>query len=386
MIAAHVTWLLSTRGGGIPPVVFAIANSQRGSGHDVRVLGVRDRAGEAIGNAVTVPAVGPISIGWAPRLRRELSTAAADVLHLHGLFTWPSHAARMWGRRTGRPVVISPHGMLEPWALANSAWKKRAFRWAVEDDNLHRAACLHALCTPEASNMRKIGLRNPIAVVPNGVELPVDGRGRVEAFESRFPACNGRRRMLFLGRIHPKKGLLHLVEAWAAARHDASRDLAEWVLVIAGPDQLGHARDVARLVHERGLDRDILFTGPLHGEEKEQALASASAFVLPSFSEGFSVAVLEAMARRLPVLVTHQCNLDVEAFGGGILAEPNAESIKRQLLRLFEMSPAERGSMGGRGRREVEARYTWPHVARDLLNVYGWILGQDARPACVETV
>jgi poly(glycerol-phosphate) alpha-glucosyltransferase len=234
--------------------------------------------------------------------------------------------------------------------------------------------------------MRKIGLRNPIAVVPNGVEMPVERRGRIEAFESRFPACAGRRRMLFLGRIHPKKGLPHLVEAWAAVRRDAPRAAAEWVLVIAGPDQLGHSHDVAQLVRERGLGRDVFFTGPLYGEDKEEALAAASAFVLPSFSEGFSVAVLEAMVRRLPVLVTCQCNLDVEAFGGGILAEPNAKSVERQLLHLFEMSPGERNEMGDRGRREVEARYTWPQVARDLLEVYGWALGQDSRPACVETV
>ncbi len=384
MITAHLTWLVSQHGGGIPPVVFALADSQRSSGHDVRVIGIRDRSADAIGDALTFRAVGPLSLGWAPLLPGSLDSVGPDVLHLHGLFTWPSFAARKWGRRTRRPVVISPHGMLEPWALANSAWKKRVFRWAVEDENLRRAACLHALCAPEAANMRAIGLRNPVAVVPNGVDLPQERGGVAGAFERTYPAAAGRRRVLFLGRIHPKKGLPQLIDAWAAARRSAPGAAAKCMLVIAGPDQLGHAREVARLARDRGLEQDVLFTGPLYGSEKEEAFAAASAFVLPSFSEGFSVAVLEAMARRVPVLVTRQCNLDVEAFGGGVLAEPDTGSIERQLLQLFEMSPAELCEMGERARREVEARYTWPRVARDMLDVYGWLLGHNARPTCVE--
>ncbi len=382
---AHLTWLLSPRGGGIPPVVFSVATAQRSSGHEVRILGVHDPGADALGEAVTSSAVGPVSLGWAPSLSRALAEAGADVLHLHGLFSWPSHAARMWGRRTGRPVVISPHGMLEPWALAHSAWKKRVFRWVIEDDNLRRAACLHALCAAEARSMRAIGLRSPVAVVPNGVDLPIDRNVLAGAFERRHPATMGRRCLLFLGRIHPKKGLPHLIHALAAARRLSPRAMADWILIVAGPDQNGHVREVGRLVKELALDRDVLFTGPLHGREKEEALAGASAFVLPSFSEGFSVAALEAMAFRLPLLLTRQCNLDVEAFGGGILADPDADSVTRQLLHLFELSAVQLREMGERGRREVEARYTWPRVARDLLDVYSWVLGENARPACVET-
>lgn len=382
MRAAHLTWLVSRRGGGIPPVVFAVAAAQRALGHEARVLGVADPAAPPLGESRTFPTRGPTSLGWAAGLGAALEAAPPELLHLHGLFTWPSVAARNFGRRTGRPVVVSPHGMLEPWALANSAWKKRLFRALVEDDNLRRAACLHALCEPEAAQFRRLGLVNPVAVVPNGVDLP-DGTATPAAFLDQHPRARGRRLMLFLGRIHPKKGLPHLLDAWARVKRDRPA-LREWLLVVAGPDQLGHSAEVARRAADLGLGDDVEFTGPLYGDLKESALAAAAAFVLPSFSEGFSVAVLEAMARRLPVLVTRQCNLDVEALGAGLLAEPDAGSVARQLDAFLALSETGRREMGERGRRAVEARYTWPRVARNLLDAYGFVLGHNARPAFVE--
>lgn len=385
MIAAHLTWLLSVRGGGIPPVVVSLAGSQRRLGADTRVLAIRDPRADAIADAVTVRAFGPLALGWAPRLALALKEATPDLVHLHGLFTLPSHAARVWGRRTRRPVVISPHGMLEPWALAHSAWKKRVFRWAIEDDNLRRAACVHALCVTEASNMRALGVTTPIAIVPNGVDPPQDqAKGLASTFERRHPRTAGRHRLLFLGRIHPKKGLLNLITAWAAARKGAPEAASRWILVIAGPDQLGHRAEVTRRVRECLLERDVLFTGPLYGDAKEEALAAASAFILPSFSEGFSIAVLEAMSRQVPVLVTRQCNLDVEAFGGGILSDPTPDSLSRQLLTLFDLSDGERREMGVRASREVERRYTWRRIAADMMAVYGWVLGGNSAPASVK--
>ncbi len=188
--------------------------------------------------------------------------------------------------------------------------------------------------------------------------------------------------LLFLGRIHPKKGLPHLVEAWAALQRDgAARD---WALLIAGPDQLGHAAQVAAQVRALGVDDSVVLAGPAYGEAKRDLLAGADAFVLPSFSEGFSMAVLEAMAWRLPVVVSRQCNLDVEAPGAGLLCEPEAASVAGRLRDLLALSDAGRGDMGKRGRAEVERRYTWPIVAAQLVEVYRWLLGGGDRPAAVE--
>jgi glycosyltransferase involved in cell wall biosynthesis len=280
-------------------------------------------------------------------------------------------------------VVVTPHGMLEPWALANSAWKKRLFRLLVEDRNLAQARCLHALCQAEAANLRRLGLRNPIATVPNGVALDgIPARPDRAPLARAHPQLAGRKVLLFLGRLHPKKGLPHLVEAWAALlREGAARD---WALLVAGPDQLGHAAEVAARVRALELDEAVVLAGPAYGEAKRDLLAGADAFVLPSFSEGFSMAVLEAMAWRLPAVVSRQCNLDVEGPGVGLLCEPDAVSVAARLRDLLAMSDAERGAMGARGRAEVELRYTWPTVAAQLAEVYRWLLGGEERPASVE--
>lgn len=381
MRIAHLSWLLSRNGGGIPPVVFAVVREQRALGHESAAIGVADPS-DAVGDAMTFRAIGPLALGLAPGMGNALAARAPDLLHLHGLFTWPSNVARTFGRRTNRPVIVSPHGMLEPWALANSAWKKRLFRLLIEDANLRGAACLHALCAAEAAQIRRLGFTNPIAVVPNGVELPI--AASATTFVAAFPRARGRRIVLFLGRVHPKKGLPHLIDAWAQVKRDR-RALDDWMLVIAGPDQRGHAAEVTRRVAERGLGDDIQVIGPLYGELKESALAAAAAFILPSFSEGFSIAILEAMARRLPVLVTRQCNVDVEACGAGLLADPDERSVAAQLHAFLDMSDVERSEMGSRGRREVEARYTWPRVARELLDAYEFVLGESSRPAFVET-
>lgn len=391
MRVRHLSWLLSSAGGGIPPVIFASAAAQRALGLDARVLGVADRASRRVEAGgvpyAALPARGPMKLGYAPSLAAVLQNDPPDLLHLHGLFTGVSHAALRWRRRTGRSLVVSPHGMLEPWALANSGWKKRLFRFLVEDENLRRASCLHALCAPEAGNFRRLGLTNPVAVLPNGVDLArVPAPPRRSVFDGLHPVVAGRRLLLFLARIHPKKGLLHLLDAWAAVKAEGRLEPEGWLLVVAGPDQLGHAAEARARAGALGLEHDVVFTGPLQGEAKWAALAAAEGFVLPSFSEGFSVAVLEAMAFRLPVLLTRQCNLDVEALGAGLLCEPDAFSVATQLRVFLALGDGDRRSLGEKGRKAVEARYTWPTIARDMGEVYAWLLGSGRRPPCVEVV
>lgn len=383
MRIAELTYLLSARGGGVPPVVAALADAYRAAGQEVDVLGVRDAA-QAICPAAVFPPVGPLALGLAPGIGRALRRRRHDVLHLHSLFTWPSHDAHAWGRRTGGPVVITPHGCLEPMALARSAWKKRAFRWLVEDANLRDARCLHALREGEAENFRRLGLRNPVAIVPNGVDLPSeDAISGDRFFAERFPLAAERKVMLFLGRVHPQKGLANLVGAWRDLLSDSPNVSKDWVLAIAGPDQLGHAAELASMVRDLGLERDVLLPGPLYGPEKHRALSSSGAFVLPSFFEGFSMALLEAMAYRLPSLVTRQCNFDVGAHGAGLLCEPTRADVTRMLKAFFSHSPGELSAMGERGRALVASRYTWTNVAANLLRVYEWLLGGGPPPEAI---
>jgi poly(glycerol-phosphate) alpha-glucosyltransferase len=382
---AHLTWLVSEAGGGIPPVARALVRAQASMGHLAELHGLVETAHRSGPHDARVKAsaiAGPVALGFSPSLGPKLRRFSPDVTHLHGLFTWPSQVARRWGARTRRPVVIAPHGMLEPWALRRSAWKKKLFWWAIEDENLHRAGCLHALNVQEADNFRRLGLRNPIAVIPNGVELPSVLPDPLE-FGRRWPALAYRKVLLFLGRIHPKKGLPVLLDALSLLATDRFRQDG-WILTVAGPDQLGHTAEVREKARRLGLEHDVVFTGPLHGSEKASAFAGASAFVLPSHSEGFSVAVLEAMSYGLPVVITRQCNFDVAALAAGWVCEPERDSVARALRGLLECSDAERRRIGQRGRDAVAAGYTWDCAATRLVKTYEWLLGGGPKPSDVE--
>jgi len=306
--------------------------------------------------------------------------------------------------------------MLDRWALANSRWKKQLAARLFENAVMRDAACLHALCQAEADAIRAYGLRQRIEVVPNGVELP-EGL-TTEDTES----TEGIKRLLFLGRIHPKKGLVGLLKAWADIQNSKSKiqNSKQWQFVIAGWDQGGHEAELKALCRNLGLrisdcgttenlklnsyklrteraldiqgglrpengssrrltlpDVDVVFFGPAFGEEKAALLRSAEAFILPSFSEGLPMSVLEAWAYRLPVVMTPECNLPEGFVSGAALEIRSGEgSFQCGLRALLEMSDADRTAMGMRGRRLVEERFTWPKVAAQMRQLYEELLGR----------
>jgi poly(glycerol-phosphate) alpha-glucosyltransferase len=352
------------------------------------VAGLRDRLtpmGEPFPGTKTIIGnpTGPDAFGFSPELKSRLAAErqGADVIHSHGLWMHPGVIARDWARSGHMPLVISPHGMLDRWALVRSRWKKRIVAMFFENYNLRSANCLHAVCAAEARDIRDYGLRNPIAIIPNGVDLEqFDSRPSYSAIENDHPALRGKKRMLFLSRVHPKKGLPHLLRAWK----NLGREADNWALLIAGGDQNGHAQEVAILATELGLGKAVVFLGPLQGEAKKRALAGSDAFVLPSFSEGFSMAVLEAAAFGLPVLFTPQCNFpELTACGGAIEAAPNEKDCLIGLRRMFSLPASEMKRMGLRAQALIENHYTLQACAARMASVYGWLLNREALPECV---
>jgi len=316
---------------------------------------------------------GPRSFGYAPELSAALHLKDPALIHVHGLWIYPSVAAIQWSQKR-KPYVASPHGMLDPWALKNSGWKKRISAVLYEDRHLRGAACLHALNHSEAEAMRAYGLKNPICVIPNGVELPA-------ASESKSSHA-GNYNLLYLGRLHPKKGLPLLIEAWCRVQRMAEE--SGWRLIIAGWDQLGHQSELRALAAKLHSGASIDFVGPQFGEGKSSLFREASAFVLPSLSEGLPMTILEAWSWRLPVLMTTSCNLpEGSRDGAAIMTEANVESICAALKQLFSMDRGEREAMGIRGRRLVEEQFRWPRIADQMTQVYDWILGRGPRPTNV---
>lgn len=376
-----VTRSLTRTAGGILPTVREHARGLTAGGRRrVGVYGLAepgepDDAGSWAGvDTRRCDVVGPRSFGWSRQLRAHLSNADHDILHLHGLWTYPSVAVDRWRRATRRPTVISPHGMLDAWALANSAWKKRLVRWLFEDRNLADAACLHALNAAEARAIRSLGLRNPIAVIPNGVHLPA-GLGVKGA--SSMPGGAARRTLLFLGRLHAKKGLREAIEAWSIVVARSPEIARTWEFVVAGWDDRGHAAELRALIAARGLAQHVRIVGPLFDAAKDDALRQAAAFILASHSEGLPTSVLEAWAYGLPAFVTDACNLpDGFAHGAAFRITTAPVQIAAVLAaRLAE--PSTLAHAGQNGRRLVEKSYRWQGVIDALASVYAWLMDGD---------
>jgi poly(glycerol-phosphate) alpha-glucosyltransferase len=324
----------------------------------------------------------PLSFGWSGELGAALRAAQLDLIHAHGLWMYPSLANLRAATAANRPYVISPHGMLDPWALRQSRWKKRLASFLFECRHLRRAACLHALTVAEARACRAYGLENPVAVIPNGIDLPESGPRLPAPWGGDADGCGPA--LLFLGRIHPKKGLCNLLSAWAQVRRDRGAAARDWLLVIAGWDQGGHEAELREQQRQLDLGAAVRFVGPVHGPDKAAAFRHAEAFVLPSFSEGLPMAVLEAWAHGLPAVLTPECNLPQGfAAGAALRVKPDARDLARGLHELLDLSAAQRRSMGARGRDLVAQQFTWPHIAAAMHATYDWVLGAGPRPSCI---
>lgn len=385
MKAALVTSSLSRAGGGVAAVVEDLSRALLAAVADVRVIGLRDtqwRLESANWNGAPASALtvrGPPAFGYAPAALSLMRDMDASIVHTHGLWTYPSRAVSLWASRTRRPYMVSPHGMLDAWAMRHARWKKAIAARLYENAHLRGASCLHALCEAEAASIRSLGFTNPIAIIPNGVTLPsLTDPPTPAPWSTRTPA--GARIMLFLGRLHPKKNLTALIDAWPAC---TATD--KWHLVIAGWDQGGYSRTLAHAIEQRRLTERIHLVGPLFGDAKDAALRHAHAFVLPSLSEGLPMAVLEAWSYGLPVLKTDACNLreGFEASAAERLSL-NPAQMAQDLAHFLNRDPAELHSMGHSGRALVEQKFSWSAAAEKFLAVYEWLVNGTARPAIVD--
>jgi poly(glycerol-phosphate) alpha-glucosyltransferase len=305
--------------------------------------------------------LGP-SLGLARALRREIG--GFHVVHLHAVWNFPTWYGMRAALRAGVPYLVAPQGSLEPWAFAHGRRLRRLWARWLELPLLARATRLQALTETEAAQMRAFGLQAPAAIIPNGVSVDwLEGERDDLARRLGLPA--GTRTLLFLSRVHPKKGLDVLLRAFAQAA------LKDVVLVIAGDDAgSGYAGQMRALAAELGLEQRCRFIGEVRGAEKRAVLSGADAYALTSHSEGLPVAVVEAMASALPVLITPGCNIpQVAEAGAGLIVAPEVDTVTVGLQRLFA-DAARLRQWGERGRALVRERLTWPEIACQTLETY----------------
>jgi len=398
---ANLTGPVSRAAGGLYESVRRLVQELRITGVEVTVLGTFDEFTQddiSAWDPVMVrafKAFGPAQFGYSRGYAEFLKLYRPHILHTHGIWIYSSMATHSYAKRNRVPYMISPHGMLDPWAVRNSYWKKWIARHVYEDAHLRDCTCMRALCESEAYAFRTYGLKNPTTIIPNGIDLPEETIGEGLKLKG---GSRGKKALLFLGRIHPKKGIPNLIRAFAKSLKSTSEGRDPWQLVIAGWDQGGHEAELIKLCEELGVsferrvkgterldsEASVVFFGPAFGDLKKSLLRSADAFVLPSFSEGLPMSVLEAWSYQLPVVMTPECNLpEGFAANAAIRIETGAESIALGLNSLFSMSTSDLQAMGAKGRSLVEERFTWKTIAAQMREVYDWMLEGGATPSSV---
>ncbi|MBE9166975.1 glycosyltransferase [Pleurocapsales cyanobacterium LEGE 06147] len=298
-----------------------------------------------------------------------------DLVHTNAIFSYTVLPAYWACQRYRVPYIITPRGMLEPWALSYKAWKKRLYYALLEKPALNQANAIQMLASNEAQRTRVLNLKSPLVIVPNGVHrhdfetLPDPG-----LFYQKFPETCGKSLILFLGRVDPKKGLDLLAKAFA----QIYSQFPHTHLIVAGPDNVGFLPTAKNYFAETGCLDAVTFTGMLTGKLKYAALAAVSIYIAPSYSEGFSMSVLEGMASGLPCVITTGCNFAEAAQAKAAhVVDINAEAIANALIECLQ-HPQRAKEMGDRARQLILEQYTWDKIAAKMIEIYQAILnGQD---------
>lgn len=376
----HVAQAIARSYGGVQKVLADLSKSQAKAGHEVSIISTNV---DSLRGTVDIPADTRVevdgvrtfacsviarSILLSPAFARIFKREArnADIVHVHGLYRFPLTYAAYYARKHGIPYIVRPHGSLDPYLYGKSSrsvFLKRLYERWFDLPNLHGAGAIHYTAEDERERAAFLKLHAPSFVVPNGLDweqyrkLPARGMLRARWRIGEAPL------VLFLGRLHFKKGLDLLVPAFDTLR----RRLPDVQLVIAGPENDDYGQKVRGWVRERGLTEAVRFIGHLDGADVIQAYVDSDVFVLPSYTENFGMTVVEAMACKLPVVISDQVNIhrEVAEAGAGLVTRCDAGQVARALTALLNNSERRR-AMGEAGRGMVYERYTWPAIV-DLL-------------------
>jgi len=301
----------------------------------------------------------------------QVKEGKTSIVHSHGLWQMPNVYPGWATKHCQTPLVISPRGMLSTWALNYSKWSKRVFWSLVQGPAISHAACFHATAESEYEDIRRMGLQQPVSIVPNGIDVP----------EYVEKPDHANKTLLFLGRIHPKKGIDNLLRAWAAVmdRH------LEWSLCVAGVDEIGYLNHLRVLARELKLKR-VKFTGPLFGIDKLTAYRMAHLYVLPTHSENFGMTVAEALAAGTPAIVTKGAPwAGLEQHHAGWWIDVGLDPLVACLERALACTLKDLVTMGLLGRRWMLQDYSWEKVGSMMHGTYLWLEQGGETPRWVRT-
>lgn len=373
------TYSISRSAGGVCDAVRDLFTNTTFNGHRLDVMSFEDEYSEEDKGKwgdinIELFKAGPMLS--SAKAKKALLEADADLLHMEGLWRTPHRWMADWKRQRKEPIVCSPHGMLDPYIIKSQGRIKRIISDLFFQKGLEAVDCYHALCKKELDDIRTYGLKQPVAIIPNGINLP----DKSHIYERN----DGKKHLLYLGRLHKKKGVDLLIQAIAVMKKEESALLRNWHIDLVGWDHENCKVELERLVSEEHLEDIVTFHGGLFGDDKTRMYATSDAYILPSHGEGLPMTVLEAWSWNLPVVMTPHCNLP-EGFeaDAAINVEDNVESVANGLKRLFHMSEEERKTMGQRGFQLVADKFTWDASAQKMIALYNWLLGKSDKPTFV---
>lgn len=382
----HTSGSLEEEASGPSYSIPATAKATQSLGHDVHVMSVDTLNSKANSTLRTDAKLGythhrfPHNFGTVPvlksfnasrQMKKRLATARADIIHNHGLWLSPNIYASEISRKYNIPLVITPRGMLAPQALKYSAKKKAIFSLLFQNRALQTADLYHATSEQEYQDIRQRGLKQPVIIIPNGINLPsITQQKMAETPEST------QKTLLFLGRIHPIKGLDNLINAWSRIESI----FPNWTLIMKGPGDQAYISSLKQKTSDLNL-KNVTLSNGVFGEEKIMAYRSADIYILPSKSENFGMTVAEALSVGTPVICTNGAPWSgLKTHKCGWWIEQDTNSLEACLRQALQTPPQTLKGMGQAGRDWMEKDFTWANIAQQLESAYLWLLGQGEQP------
>lgn len=314
---------------------------------------------------------------YSKQLKLNLQTSNVDLFHGHGLWQLPVHQMSEIAIETGVPYIITIRGMLEPWSLSQGKIKKKIALQLFQKKDLENASCIHVTAKMELESIRNLGFRNPIAVIPNGINI--------NEFPVRVPKkLDTPKKILFLSRIHKKKGIENLIDSWILLKPEIRKN---WIIDIVGNGDEKYINFLREKIISENLGSQIKIKKPVFGKNKALLYNEASLFVLPTYSENFGIVIAEALASFTPVITTKGAPWkDLENEKCGWWIDIGVEPLRASLEKAMQISSKDLIEMGKNGRKLIEKKYSMESVAKKMILLYDWVLTKNQKPDFIEVL
>lgn len=382
MLVSHVIENIDNRYGGpaksVPSLVEALTKQGvKGKINSIRLYEseYNEICSRASIDLIRSKIVGPKKLYYSPRFLSSLEVLAdsADVIHTHSLWTYPAYTAYRVAQKLNKPLVMSVRGNLYSWNLNSGKFKKSLALHIFQREMLERASCIHATEENEVKAIRDLGIKSPIALIPNGIDCDEFTKAYLNKMEAKLSLGldPSKRYILFMSRIDPKKGLEFLVEGF----RNNPQLFSDWGVIIAGPIQNeNYLKKIKKIISQSNLSENFHFVGMVSGSSRLNCFFASDLFVLPTFSENFGMVIGEALASKTPVITTTGTPWgELNNIGAGWCVELTLSNIEHALSEACALDCDSLSLMGSLGFRYVEENFDWSSIGQKMATLYSWV-------------